>query len=63
MGCWNPGTFSNHGCLDKTKFQGLFGMDQMSPWTLWRGPHVYSLKMFHGIKQGREVEMEGSLGN
>lgn len=26
--------------LDKTKSQGPFGMDQMSPWVFWTGPNV-----------------------
>ena len=27
--------------LERTKYQGPFGMDQMSPWMFWTEPSVY----------------------
>ena len=37
--------------LDGTQFQGPFGMDQMSPWSFWKGQNVAKYQGLFGMDQ------------
>lgn len=52
MGYLNPGTCSQCGCFDRTKYQGPFGMSQIHSWIFSIGTNFKDLlswaKCFNG---------------